>query len=69
MQNTQVTEKVDTIKQDFNKVPVITREQVKEILYYTTPEVKRKWMKGLKVKYNDDYHKFFAPKKDDRKRV
>lgn len=41
----------------------------KEILYYTTPEVKRKWMKGLKVKYNDGYHKHFAPKKDDRKRL
>ena len=40
-----------------------------EILYYTTPEVKRKWMKGLKVKYNDGYHKHFAPKKDDMKRV
>ena len=32
MQDTQVTENVDTIKQDFNKVPVITREQVKEII-------------------------------------
>ena len=32
MKDTQVTENVDTIKQDFNKVPVITREQVKEII-------------------------------------
>lgn len=32
MQNTQATENVDMIKQDFNKVPVITREQVKEII-------------------------------------
>lgn len=32
MQNTQATENVDMIKQDFNKAPVITREQVKEII-------------------------------------
>ena len=32
MKDTQATENVDAIKQDFNKVPMITREQVKEII-------------------------------------
>ena len=55
-------------KEALLKIKQITKKVLKEgsknkdVLWYTTPEVKKPWMKNLVVKYNDGYHKHFARK-------
>ena len=41
---------------------VVEGTKHKDVLWYTTPQVKQVWMKRMKVKYSDGFHKFMAKK-------
>lgn len=41
---------------------VVDGTKHKDVLWYTTPSVRQKWMKHMKVKYSDGFHKFMSKK-------
>lgn len=41
---------------------VVEGTKHKDVLWYTTPQVKQVWMKRMEVRYSDGFHKFMAKK-------